>query len=200
MNSAQLINQTSGEVEYYTDPKILESAREMLGQIDLDPASSYIANKHVKAHRYCGIQFDGTFIDGITQNWHGRIWMNHPFGRAETACVKPCARKKKNPRHVCHSLHYLGNAVWINRLVEQFVCQNITEALCITYACTSEGWFQPLLDYPQCFLSPRTNYFTPDGKVKKGVTKGSVITYLGPSVDLFCKHFRPYGKIKSRIA
>ena len=199
MNAATLINQTSGEVEYYTDPKILSAAREMLGGIDLDPASSYAANKYVRAKLYYGFSFHGAFIDGITKSWSGKIWMNHPFGRPETACVQPCARKEKNPKHICHSIHYLGNAVWINRLIEQFICKNVTEALCITYACTSEAWFQPLLDYPQCFLSPRTNYFTPDGKMKKGVTKGSVITYLGPDIDGFAKIFQSFGVVKDAI-
>lgn len=196
MNPATLINQTSGEVEYYTDPVILKAAKEVLGRIDLDPASSFLANCHVKARRYYGTSLDGTFTDGITHFWCGRIWMNHPFGRPETACVQPCERNKKNPNHVCHKIHYLGNAVWINKLIQEFICKNITEALCITYACTSEVWFQPLLNHPQCFLSPRTNYYTPDGKVKKGVTKGSVITYLGDNVQGFARVFQEFGKIK----
>lgn len=197
--SHQLINQTSGEVDYYTDPKILEAARAVMGGIDLDPASSHAANKHVKAKIYAGVQFDGTFINGLNEQWFGRIWMNHPFGRPETACVQPCNRKKKNPKHICHSMDYFGNAAWVNKLVAEFVCDHVKEALCITYACTSEAWFQPLLMLPQCFLCPRTNYYLPDGTVKKGVTKGSVVTYLGPNTNAFAKAFRDFGKIKIAI-
>ena len=49
MNNAVLINQTSGKVEYYTPPRIIEAARRTMGRIDLDPASSVKANETVKA-------------------------------------------------------------------------------------------------------------------------------------------------------
>jgi hypothetical protein len=66
----------------------------------------------------------------------------------------------------------------------------------ITYACTSEKWFQPLLQKPQCFLSPRTNYYLPDGSVKKGVTKGSVVTNFGADVSRFREAFASLGVVK----
>ena len=52
MNSAQLINQDSGEFEYYTPEFIIEAARRTMGGIDLDPASSFVANERVRATRY----------------------------------------------------------------------------------------------------------------------------------------------------
>lgn len=162
----QHINQTSGDVEYYTPPAIIECARLVLGTIDLDPASSVAANKRVKAVRIFTEQ-----DDGLTQEWQGRVWMNHPFG--------------KNL-----------NAKWINKLEEEYQAGRVTEACCITYACTSEKWFQPLLQRPQCFLSPRTNYFLPDGSLKKGVTKGSVVTYFGENLAGFTKAFTSLGVVK----
>lgn len=163
-NNAQLINQTSGGVEYYTPPKIVEAARGVMGDIDLDPASSYHANLTVKARVY----FDN---EGLTQDWFGRVWMNHPFGR-ET------------------------NAAWINKLETEFTGGLVIEACCITFACTSEKWFQPLLKRPQCFLSPRTNYFSPSGELKRGVTKGSVVTYYGTNFARFDACFRHLGITK----
>lgn len=194
MNPSQLINQTSSEVEYYTDPKILEAAREVLGVIELDPASSARANESVRAKTWFGFDPVGMFVDGIYQKWSGNIWLNHPFGRKEKACGEFCAKKHKH-----HSIDYHGNKAWVNKLVMECNSLRVSQALCITYACTSEAWFQPLLTYPQCFLSPRTNYYTPDGKVKKGVTKGSVVTYIGPDVQRFVKFFRRFGKIKAEI-
>ena len=47
--SHQQINQTSGDVEYYTPPAIIEAARLVMGTIDLDPASSETANERVRA-------------------------------------------------------------------------------------------------------------------------------------------------------
>lgn len=166
MNASQLINQTSGEVEFYTPLKIIEAVRNVMGVISLDPATSETANLHVRAMSYYTKE-----VDGLSQPWHGKVWMNHPFGRGV-------------------------NSLWINKLEEEFASGRVTEACCITFASTSEGWFQPLLSRPQCFLSPRTNYLLPDGTVYRGVTKGSIVTYFGPNVDRFSQCFSPLGVVK----
>ena len=164
---AELINQTSGNVVYYTPQIILEAARKTLGEFDLDPASSEQANKFVRAKKFYTKE-----DNGLSRSWFGRIWMNHPFSRTE-------------------------NALWINKLVNDYDQGNIKEACCITYACTSEKWFRPLFHYIQCFLSPRTNYLLPDGSVYKGVTKGSVVTYLGINRQAFADNFCELGAIKT---
>lgn len=167
LSPAQLINQSSGDYEYYTPPEIVEAARRTMGGIDLDPASSAKANSWIKATDYLTEK-----IDGLTQMWYGRVWLNHPFGR------------ESNPK-------------WISKLLTEYRGGHVKQACCITYACTSEAWFRPLFAYPMCFLSPRTNYFLPDGSLKKGVTKGSVVTYLGPkwSNELFFEQFGGLGSL-----
>jgi hypothetical protein len=45
-------SQFTGEVEWYTPVEHLERARRVLGAIDLDPASSDLAQRQVKAARY----------------------------------------------------------------------------------------------------------------------------------------------------
>lgn len=165
MNAAQLINQTSGEFEYYTPPAIIEAARSTMGYIDLDPASSAKANLTVGADRILTVE-----QDGLEYEWWGRVWLNHPFGRE-------------------------SNPLWISKLIVEFGMHHITQACCITFACTSEAWFAPLMDFPQCYLRPRTNYYLPDGSQKVGVTKGSVVTYLGSNVRAFTKNFAELGSI-----
>ena len=166
MKAHQQINQTSGDVEYYTPPAIIAAATLILGTIDLDPASSAAANERVKS-----IRIFTEDDDGLAQEWHGKVWMNHPFG------------KKVNSK-------------WISKLEEEYQSGRVQEALCLTYACTSEKWFQPLLQRPQCFLCPRTNYYLPDGSVKKGVTKGSVVTYFGEDDERFAEAFASLGVVK----
>lgn len=162
-DNAQLINQTSGEVEYYTPYEIILAARVAMGGIDLDPASSARANQKVGASVY----FDQEF-DGLQWDWFGRVWMNHPFGR-ET------------------------NPLWINKLIREYKSGRVKQACCLTFASTSEGWFKPLFQYPMCFLRPRTNFYLPDGSLKKGVTKGSVVTYLGNNWHGFWSTFATLG-------
>ena len=168
MSAAQLINQTSGDVEIYTPGNIIEAARRTLGgTISLDPASSEEANRRVQALRWYGRE-----ADGLSQPWEAQtLWMNHPFSKA-------------------------GNKLWIDKLVMSFGRGHVREACCITFASTSEKWFQPLMAFPQCFLSPRTNYLRPDGSVYRGVTKGSVVTYLGHSVGTFREAFAGMGTVK----
>jgi len=219
--NSQLINQTSGNFEYYTPIKIVDAARQTMNGIDLDPASSHIANKHVKAKLIFTIE-----DDGLKQNWFGNVWMNHPFGKAEEACKSKCKKRCCIPeektvlsradnlryKHVagqpagkplpnnwrghCITERIPGNENWINKFILEYEYGLVIEACCITYACTSEKWFQPLLPYLQCFLHPRTNYFLPDGSEKQGVTKGSVVTYLGNNSTKFYDNFSLFGHIK----
>lgn len=169
MNAAQLINQDSGDTEWYTPPEIIAAATAVLGEIDLDPASSHLANQRVKAKRIFTEQ-----DNGLVQEWHGRIWMNHPFSAA-------------------------GNPVWVRKIVAEYDAGRITEACCICFAATSEKWFQPLAKRPQCYMSPRTNYYLPDGTKKPGVTKGSVVTYFGHDAGKFAAAFRSFGAVKAAI-
>lgn len=47
----QLLN-SSASAEWFTPPRYIEAVREVLGAIDLDPASSLAANRIVQAKRY----------------------------------------------------------------------------------------------------------------------------------------------------
>jgi hypothetical protein len=167
MNNHQRANQTTGNCEWYTPEEIIEAARLTMGGIDLDPASCDVANKRVKA----------TVVytkedNGLERYWSGRVWLNFPSGR------------------------YPSNQAWVKKLVESYLKGEVVEACCLSFSSMSEKWMQPLMPYPQCFPPRRTNYINPKGKRIMGVTKGSVITYLGENVDRFAFYFRHIGNIK----
>lgn len=167
MNNSQLINQDSGNSEYYTPIEIVNAAREVMGSIDLDPFSSEKANEVVRAKIFYHKE-----RDGFSHPWFGNVWMNHPFSKANN---KRC----------------------IKALVAEFKYGYVNQACCITFTATSEKWFQPLLDFPQCYLAPRTNYYLPDGSLQRGTPKGSVVTYLGDNVNKFIDEFHDeFGKVK----
>ena len=165
-DNASLINQDSGNFEYYTPTDIVDLAREVMGFISLDPASSVIANERVKASIFMDIH-----DDCLSKPWKGNVWMNHPFSRE-------------------------NNPLFIKKIASEYEKGNIKQACCITFAATSEVWFRPLLDFKQCFIYGRTNYYLPDGTKKTGVTKGSVVTYLGDNESKFEEVFSRIGKVK----
>lgn len=177
-----------------------------MGSIDLDPFSSFAANKRVSA-----LNFFTEDDSGLAQGWFGNIWMNHPFSGGEHPCKPSCKKKRCDPSYMhqrkkpshwrgyCIDYYVPSNADYINKMMNEFKRGNYKQSCNITYNPSSETWFRPLLDYPQCILYPRTDYYTPDGKKKKGVTKGSVVTYLGDNVDKFKKVFEielKLGKVK----
>lgn len=192
--SHQQINQDSGNFEYYSPARFVDSARVVLGEIDLDPASSVIANERVKAKKIF-TQED----NGLMNIWSGRVWMNHPFSKGEKKCHKNRDRCKKQTckdRGYHIDIDLPGNTQWINRMIAEYEKGFVTEAIMICYASTSEAWFKPLLNYLQCFIHGRVDYYDPQGNEIKGCPKGSVITYLGKNPEKFKKEFSQFGVVK----
>jgi hypothetical protein len=59
---------------WFTPGHIIDGVRELLIDIDLDPASEPEANKVVKAKNYF------TFEDnGLTKDWYGKVFVNPPY-------------------------------------------------------------------------------------------------------------------------
>ena len=156
----------SGNTEWYTPNDIIEAARSAMGSIDLDPFSCEIANRAVKAGN-----FFSKDDDGFEKEWFGNVWCNHPFSRVNNRRIFEKAEQEFSKGHVAS------------------ICM-------ITFASTSEQWFVKSLKYPQCYIHGRTNYLDQRLNKIKGVTKGSVVTYIGNSVHKFYESFKKIGTVK----
>lgn len=157
------------EFEWYTPPRYLDAARAVLGQIDLDPASSFAANTTVRAA--CIYTLDD---DGLTQPWEGRVWLNPPYGTSGPAFV---AR--------------LIEAFNAGDVTEAITLVNAN-------SCDAK-WFQPLWDHTLCFTHHRIDFISPHGEKASSSTHGSVFVYLGSRQSVFAEHFRPFGAVVARV-
>jgi phage N-6-adenine-methyltransferase len=158
----------SNENEWYTPARYIEAARAVLGDIDLDPASSETANETVKAPQIFTLE-----DNGLAQVWHGRVWLNPPYGRLA--------------------------AEFITKLIWDHQTENVTAAVALVNAhCTDTSWFQQLWDYALCFTDHRID-FDSGGRTKTTTsTHGSVFAYLGPDPQRFAKEFGQFGAILRR--
>lgn len=126
MTAPQLF--TSNTPEWYTPAHIIALARQVLGEIDLDPASCDEAQKTVQATRYY-TQND----NGLLQPWSGRIWMNPPYGR-----------------------NIIDK--WTERLLWYIQIGTVSSALALLPARTETAWFQPLHAYARCWVRGRLQF------------------------------------------
>jgi len=92
--------------------RIHRGIRKALGEIDLDPASSKIAQKTVKAKRYYTVE-----QDGLSKPWAGRVFLNPPY-TAELVDR------------------------FVQRLVTGHLAGDITAAILLVNNATETKWFQ----------------------------------------------------------
>lgn len=213
----QLVNQTSGVCEYYSPPPLVDASRELMGGIDLDPASTTKANTAiVKADRFyrrpeVTVHYDDLIGDlpihtqqgwgSLERQWNGNVWMNHPFGVLERACKPGCSKKVCQRRGHHLGADIPGNVEWVTHVINEYESGRVSQACILTFASTSEAWFKPLKKYPICFLDGRTNYLDPETLLEvNGVTKGSCVTYLGTRLMRFEKVFSAFGEVKVSLS
>lgn len=70
----RLVGKHTGDQENYTPKAIINAVREVMGSIDLDPASCEKAQEIVQAEEYF-TEDD----DGLSQSWHGNLFLNPPY-------------------------------------------------------------------------------------------------------------------------
>ncbi len=164
---------TSKSNEWYTPSRYVQAAREVMGNIDLDPASNPTANEVIQAATYYDKE-----TNGLDKEWAGRVWMNPPYGRDETGS---------------------NQDIWTRRLIDHFNAGAVTEAVVLVNASVDTRWFQPLWDFPICFPDHRINFYTSDS-IASGSTHGSALVYLGHNEEKFKSVFKQFGPIVRKVS
>ncbi len=160
----KVANFSSESVEWYTPKRYIEAARQVLGGIDLDPASNAAANRVVGAKT-----FYSRTDDGMSKEWRGRVWLNPPYMRDVT-----------------------GD--WTARLAEQYCSGITHSAILLINAATERGWFRPLWDYPICFTDHRIEFYRTDDQPAASPLMGNAFVYFGTDVARFAHAFRTIGR------
>jgi ParB family chromosome partitioning protein len=98
--------------EWYTPEKLIDSARAVMGTIDLDPASCEFAQRKVRAAEW----FDQE-RDGLAHPWRGNLWLNPPYSEG---LIKPFIDKLVAERHnfaqAIVLVHSLTDTTWFHTL------------------------------------------------------------------------------------
>jgi DNA N-6-adenine-methyltransferase (Dam) len=163
--------------EWYTPSKYVEAAREVMGTIDLDPASCALANETVRATRYY-TQED----DGLTKEWHGNVWLNPPFNRLHQSEVGRSSIIQ----------------FWIQHLLKEYQHKRVRQAILLFPLRLETQWFQLLWPFPHCFPKGRIIFDQPQGR-KESPPFGSGFSYLGPHEERFTRVFSHFGTIARRL-
>lgn len=164
-NTGAHVSNNSGDNEWYTPPEYIEAARNVMGSIDVDPASSDIANDVIKAHKYYTIE-----MDGLHREWSGNVWLNPPY-------AQPLISQ------------------FISKLISELQSSNTKKAIVLVNNATETNWFQSLAieAVSVCFPKGRVRFWNPD-KVSAPL-QGQAILYFGNDIKKFREEFGKFGLV-----
>jgi phage N-6-adenine-methyltransferase len=161
------VSQSTGESEWNTPSEYIESARELMGKIDIDPASNKQAQEIIQAEVYYTQE-----TDGLDKSWAGNVWMNPPYSQ-------PLIKD------------------FCNTLVEKYKTSEINQACVLVNNATETGFFQNMLKVCTaiCFIKGRVKFIDKSGEATGAPLQGQVIIYFGKKLKKFKELFSRFGEI-----
>lgn len=158
------VTNNSGCNEWYTPEKYINLAREVLGEIDIDPASCEFANETVNARLFYSEE-----DDGLTKPWRGRVWMNPPYS------ADLIAR-------------------FAEKFVREYRNGNITEGIVLVNNATETGWFSELAGAASAVCFPRGRIrYNSQTRESLAPLQGQAFLYFGGGRERFLQVFSEIG-------
>jgi hypothetical protein len=146
-----------------------------MGGIDLDPASSVMANKYVNAKNFYTISDDGL----NDQEWYGNVYL-FPPNRSYFWNTK--AYRWKATRGLSPTL-ISGHALWWQTLKRKWLTGEINQAVYFSNCPDMFLYAQDIFDHPICILRTRpilVQHFLATDEIKSRNTCVSFVVYLQP--------------------
>ncbi len=159
------VGHNSGEVEWYTPGEYLDAARAVLGEIDLDPASSKKAQERVQAGAYYTKK-----DDGLSKTWAGRVFLNPPY--AQPLIDQFC-----------------------EKVVQEYHSGAVSAAVVLVNNATETTWFAGCAAAARaiCFPTGRVKFLNPQGEPKGAPLQGQAVIYFGDNPAAFLSAFAGFG-------
>ena len=156
----------TGNNEWYTPAAYIALVRNVLGEIDLDPASHSVAQQTVQA-----AQFFTQEEDGLARPWSGRIFCNPPYSKG---LITP----------------------FVDKLLAEIASGNVQQAILLTHNHSDTRWFQDVLGKARrvCLTAGRLGFYGPNGEVAAPV-QGQAFHYFGDNVEKFEAVFSAIGAV-----
>jgi len=143
-----LVQHLSESNDWQTPEYIVNPARELMGGIDLDPASCLVANETIKAKRIYDVA-----DNGLTKLWSGKVFLNPPGGKL-----------KWNGEEWIPVLRGPGESsarIWWQILANQYESGAIDQAFFVAFTLEILRSSQkgiPVQRYFRCYPSDRINF------------------------------------------
>jgi hypothetical protein len=156
-------------VEHGTPEYLAEKIRYTLGGIDLDPASSRLANRVIRARRIYT-----KHSNGLDKPWLGRVYVNPPGGALERKA--PLRERHYGGRLYANPASLSRAAIWWAKLVQEFRRGRADEAVFMGFtleimrSAQNAAACQPC-DYAWCVPRQRIRYDDISGKERVPTTK-----------------------------
>lgn len=183
MAKSNIVQHSSERADWQTPLAIVEAAREVMGAIDLDPASSAAGNARVGAARFYSVE-----DDGLAQPWRGRVFVNPPGGRQ--------GGKSKGPS--------MAGLFW-RKLGEERAAGRLEQAIWVGFAleqlCRLQSFSAGVRpgECAQCVPDRRLRFIHPEtGQPGDRPGHGNVILYVGGGAGAraFVRVFSRFGDCK----